>query len=36
MIVRMSQRNCVDLYRELTRLKPEWHDEDDDKGRIKS
>ena len=35
MIVCMSRRICVDLYRELTRLKPDWHDEDDDKGRIK-
>ena len=35
MIVCMSRRICVDLYRELTRLLPGWHDEDDDKGRIK-
>ena len=35
MIVCMSRRICIDLYRELTRLRPDWHDEDDDKGRIK-
>ena len=35
MIVCMSRRICMDLYRELTRLRPDWHDEDDDKGRIK-
>ena len=35
MIVCMSRRICIDLYRELTRLRPDWHDEDDDKGRVK-
>ena len=35
MIVCMSRRICIDLYRELTHLRPEWHDEDDDKGRLK-
>ena len=35
MIVCMSRRICIDLYRELTRLRPEWHDEDDGKGRLK-
>ena len=35
MIVCMSRRICMDLYRELTCLRPDWHDEDDDKGRIK-
>ena len=35
MIVCMSRRICIDLYRELTRLRPEWHDEDDAKGRLK-
>ena len=35
MIVCMSRRICVDLHRELTRLRPEWRHEDDDKGRIK-
>ena len=35
MIVCMSRRICIDLYRELTRLRPDWHHEDDDSGRIK-
>ena len=35
MIVCMSRRICIDLYRELTRLCPDWHDENDDQGRIK-
>ena len=35
MIVCMSRRICIDLYRELTRLRPDWHHEDDDKGQIK-
>ena len=35
MIVCMSRRICVDLHRELTRLRPDWRHEDDDKGRIK-
>ena len=35
MVVCMSRRICIDLYRELVRLRPDWHDEDDDKGRIK-
>ena len=35
MIVCMSRRICIDLLRELTRLRPEWHDEDDHGGRIK-
>ena len=35
MIVCMSRRICMDLYRALTCLRPDWHDEDDDKGRIK-
>ena len=35
MIVCMSRRICIDLFRELTRLRPEWHDEDDGKGRLK-
>ena len=35
MIVCMSRRICIDLYRQLKRLRPEWHDEDDDKGRLK-
>lgn len=35
MIVCMSRRICVELYNELTRLRPEWHDEDKTKGKIK-
>ena len=35
MIVCMSRRICIDLYRELTRLRPDWHSEDDMKGAIK-
>ena len=35
MVVCMSRRICIDLYRELVRLRPDWHDEDDDKGRLK-
>ena len=35
MIVCMSRRICVELYSELTRLHPEWHDDDDDKGIIR-
>ena len=35
MIVCMSRRICVDLYRELARLRPQWHHDDDDKGGMK-
>ena len=35
MVVCMSRRICIDLYRELERLRPDWHDDDDDKGSIK-
>jgi type I restriction enzyme R subunit len=35
MIVCMSRRICVELYRELTRLRPEWHSDEDDQGSIK-
>ena len=35
MIVCMSRRICIDLYRELIRLRPEWHHEDDANGEIK-
>src|SRR3989344_1862290 len=34
-IVGMSRRICVDLYNEIIKVKPEWHNEDDDKGFIK-
>ncbi len=35
MIVCMSRRICVELYKEITNLKPEWHSEDDTDGAIK-
>jgi len=35
MIVCMSRRICIDLYREIVRLRPSWHQEDDDKGLVK-
>ena len=35
MVVCMSRRICVALYRELVRLRPDWHHEDDDKGNLK-
>ena len=35
MIVCMSRRICIDLYRELIRLRPEWRHEDDARGEIK-
>ncbi len=35
MVVCMSRRICIDLYRELIRLRREWHDGDDGKGEIK-
>ncbi len=35
MVVCMSRRICIDLYRELTRIRPGWHDDADDRGTIK-
>ncbi len=35
MVVCMSRRICIDLYRELVRLRPAWHDDDDGRGDIK-
>ena len=35
MVVCMSRRICIDFYRELARLRPEWHDDDDGKGAMK-
>ena len=35
MIVCMSRRICVDLYQELVRLRPDWHDERGEGGIIK-
>ncbi|NAS19571.1 HsdR family type I site-specific deoxyribonuclease [Clostridium butyricum] len=35
MIVCMSRRICVDLYDEITKIRPDWHSDDVDKGKIK-
>jgi type I restriction enzyme R subunit len=35
MVVCMSRRICVELYREIVKLRPDWHDEDDARGAIK-
>lgn len=35
MIVCMSRRICFDLYNEITKLRPEWHNKDDEIGTIK-
>ena len=35
MVVCMSRRICIELYRELVRLRPDWHREENDKGQIK-
>jgi type I restriction enzyme R subunit len=35
MIVCMSRRICVDLYNEIIKLRPGWHNDDDDKGVVK-
>ena len=35
MVVCMSRRICIDLYRELVRLRPGWHDDEDSRGAIK-
>lgn len=35
MVVCMSRRICVELYREIVKLRPAWHDEDDTHGAIK-
>lgn len=35
MVVCMSRRICIDLYKEIVALRPDWHHEDDDKGAIK-
>ncbi len=35
MVVCMSRRICIDLYRELARLRPDWHDDDDGRGALK-
>ncbi|WP_374436900.1 type I restriction endonuclease subunit R [Inhella sp.] len=35
MVVTMSREICVHLYNEIVKLRPEWHDEDPEKGAIK-
>lgn len=35
MIVSMSRKIAVDLYDEITRIRPDWHNEDVNKGKIK-
>ena len=35
MVVCMSRRICIDLYRELVRLRPDWRGDDDSEGAIK-
>ena len=35
MVVCMSRRICIDLYRELARLRPAWRDDDDNSGALK-
>ncbi|MFA5106198.1 MAG: type I restriction endonuclease subunit R [Candidatus Micrarchaeia archaeon] len=35
LVVCMSRRICVDMYDEIVRLRPDWHNKDDDKGAVK-
>lgn len=35
MVVCMSRRICVELYRRIVALRPDWHGEDDEHGQIK-
>lgn len=35
MIVCMSRRICIDLYNEIIKIRPKWHNKNDDKGFIK-
>jgi type I restriction enzyme R subunit len=35
MIVTMSREICVHLYNEIIALRPDWHDPDPEKGKIK-
>ncbi len=35
MVVCMSRRNCVGLYREIVALRPDWHSDDDKDGAVK-
>ena len=35
MIVCMSRRICIALYKEIVKLRPEWHSDDDESGEVK-
>lgn len=35
MVVVMSRRIAIDLYNAITQIRPDWHNEEDDKGQIK-
>jgi len=35
MVVCMSRRICMELYKQIVALRPEWHHDDDDQGAIK-
>ena len=35
MVVCMSRKICIDLYNEITKLRPDWHADEDDEGFIK-
>jgi type I restriction enzyme R subunit len=35
MVVCMSRRICVELYREIAALRPTWHDDEDERGMMK-
>lgn len=35
LIVCMSRRICVEMYKEIVKIKPEWHDDNDKKGAVK-
>lgn len=35
MVVCMSRKICVDLYDAITAIRPDWHSDDEDKGKIK-
>ncbi len=35
MVVCMSRRICVELYKAIQKLRPDWHHDDDDKGAMK-
>ena len=35
LVVCMSRRICIDLYRELVRLRPDWHSDEDGEGVMK-